>query len=241
MGWLDEQTNNILLDAVLTDTGRAFLAANDGSFAIAKFAFSDDDVDYTIVQKFGRTIGKEKIEKNTPVFEALTNQNQAQKFRIVSLSNPNLLRMPNLSLRGEGFDATNTILSMDRRESTQRAITVSQVLVDEDTIDVELRDQAFLVEMNNLFVQINNTQPDNVDSKNKAQYLLTRDDTTTPKGGSTLTFTCALKNITNEQFTVYGNSTDKNTIQSFIRVSGLQSGSVKEFTVNITRTTTSGT
>ena len=79
MGFLDGSTNNIILDAVLTDTGRQFLARNDGSFSIHKFALGDDEVNYNIIQKFGRTVGKEKIEQNTPIFEALTNPNHAQK------------------------------------------------------------------------------------------------------------------------------------------------------------------
>ena len=237
MGWLDHSTNNIILDAVLTDIGREFLARNDGSFNIVKFSLSDEDVDYSIIKKYGRTVGKEKIEKNTPVFEAITNQEQAQKYRCVSVSNPNLLRLPNLTLTGDGFDSSNTVLSMDRRESTQRNITVTQTIQGVDTIDVELRDQAFMIEMNNLFLEIQNSQPDTIDTKNSAQYLLTRAATSNAKGGSSLTFTLALKNITNEQFTVYGNTSDKNTIQTYVKVSGLQSGAVKEFTINITRVT----
>ena len=34
MGFLDHSTNNIVVDAVLTDTGRRLLARNDGSFQI---------------------------------------------------------------------------------------------------------------------------------------------------------------------------------------------------------------
>ena len=83
MGYLDHSTNNIIVDAVLTDIGREFLARNDGSFSIVKFALGDDEVDYTMIQKFGRTVGKEKIEKNTPVFEAQTNANLALKYKAV--------------------------------------------------------------------------------------------------------------------------------------------------------------
>ena len=53
MGYLDHSTNNIIVDAVLTDIGREFLARNDGSFSIVKFALGDDEVDYTMIQKFG--------------------------------------------------------------------------------------------------------------------------------------------------------------------------------------------
>tara|TARA_A100001015_G_scaffold208518_1_gene233326 strand:+ start:4228 stop:4917 length:690 start_codon:yes stop_codon:yes gene_type:complete len=98
MGFLDHSTNNIIIDAVLTDRGRELLAANDGTFTIARYAFGDDEVDYTIIKKFGRTIGKEKIEKNTPVFEAQTVASLALRHPIVSYSDPNLIALPTLSL-----------------------------------------------------------------------------------------------------------------------------------------------
>ena len=41
MGFLDHSTNNIILDAVLTDTGRFRLSKGDGSFKVAKFALGD--------------------------------------------------------------------------------------------------------------------------------------------------------------------------------------------------------
>ena len=65
MGFLDNSTNNILIDAVLTDSGRRALALNNGSFSIVKFALGDDEVDYTIIKKYGTTVGKEKLIKNT--------------------------------------------------------------------------------------------------------------------------------------------------------------------------------
>ena len=53
MGFLDHSTNNIIVDAVLTDVGRQALARNDGSFSIFQFALGDDEVDYNIVKQFG--------------------------------------------------------------------------------------------------------------------------------------------------------------------------------------------
>ena len=67
MGFLDHSTNNIIVDAVLTDIGRAALSRNDGSFSIYKFALADDEVDYTKIQQYGRTVGKENIEKNPQI------------------------------------------------------------------------------------------------------------------------------------------------------------------------------
>ena len=71
MGYLDGSTNNIILDAVLTDVGRQFLARNDGSFSIHKFALGDDEVNYDVISKYGRTVGKEKIEK---ICESMTDE-----------------------------------------------------------------------------------------------------------------------------------------------------------------------
>ena len=236
MGFLQGDTNNIILDAVLTDKGREFLARNDGSFSVVKFAPGDDEVDYTIIQKFGRTVGKEKIEKNTPIFEALTNGSLAQKYRMISLSNPNLIRLPILSFTGQGVDTTNNLLSIGKTTQNTRRITVTQEIEDETTIDVELRDQAFIIEMSNLFLQIGGGAPDSVDGQQRATYLLTRDPGETSTGGSQLTFEIITKSITEAQFQIYGAPSNKNIINTFVRISGIQSGAVKEFQVQINKT-----
>ena len=46
MGFLQGDTNNIILDAVLTDTGRKFLSQNNQSFKVSKFALGDDEINY---------------------------------------------------------------------------------------------------------------------------------------------------------------------------------------------------
>jgi len=50
MGFLDN-SGDIILDAVLTDTGRMRLAQGDGSFKIVKFALGDDEIDYSLYDK----------------------------------------------------------------------------------------------------------------------------------------------------------------------------------------------
>ena len=82
MGFLDHSTNNILVDAVLTTEGRESLA--DGTFDISFFAFGDDEIDYSVIKQYGKTVGKEKIEKNTPIFEALTNSSVALKYQLLN-------------------------------------------------------------------------------------------------------------------------------------------------------------
>lgn len=236
MGVLDSTTNNILIDVVLTDTGRQFLARNDGSFDIVKFAVADDEVNYNIVKQFGRTVGKEKIEKNTAVLEAQTNGNLALKYRCISISNPNLIRLPSLSLTGEGLDSTSTVVSMSRVSNTTRRIQVTQTIQDEDSIDVELRDQIFILTLDNQFLEIAGQAPDDVDFQRRATYMVTRDAGETALGGSQLTFTLQVKSISDAQFTIFGQRGNKNLIRSFVKISGAQSGAVKEFEIQISKT-----
>lgn len=236
MGFLDQSTNSILLDSVLTDYGRQALSRNDGSFSVVKFAVSDEEVDYSIITKYGRTVGKEKIEKNTPVFEAITNQNYAQKYRLVSLSNPYLIRLPNFTLEGAGVDSSSDTVSMGRLYTKSATLTVTQTVTNESSIDNELRDQSFIVEVNNSFLQIAKSRPNNIDGQQRARYILTRAPVETSLGGSTVTFTLQVKSLTEAQFQVFGSTSNKNRITTYVRVTGVQSGAVKEFRVNIDKT-----
>lgn len=233
---MDNSTNNILLDAVLTDAGRQALARNDGSFSVVKFSFSDEEVDYSIITKYGRTVGKEKIEKNTPVFEALTNQGYAQKYHLISISNPFLIRLPILALDGTGVDSATSVVSMGRLLTKTATLTISQTIQNESSIDIELRDQAFIVEVNNNFLQILKSRAASIDGNQRAKYILTRSPVETALGGSTVTFTLQVKSITEQQFQVFGTTNDKNRITTYVRVTGIQSGAVKEFRVNIDKT-----
>jgi hypothetical protein len=235
MGFLDHTTNNIILDAVLTDSGRQALARNDGSFSFVKFAFGDDEVDYSIIPKFGRVVGKEKIEKNTPVFEGLTNQNFSQKARMVSISNPNLVRLPTLGITGENL--ANDIVSLGATLTKSSTITISQTIQNEDSIDAELRDQGFEVSLNNDFLQIQGQVPDIIDGTKTATYILRRDPTETSVGGSRLTLTLVVSSISAAEFTVFGTANNKNLIRTFVKIKGVQSGAVKEIEVQINKTT----
>ena len=234
MGFLDHSTNNIILDAVLTDKGRQLLARNDGSFSIIKFALSDDEVDYSIIQQFGRTVGKEKVEKNTPILEAVTRGNIAQKFRLRSISIPNLIRLPEITLDGVTSD-TVTLNIVNTRSSTP---TIKQTIGGDQLVPVELVDQVFRVQMNNLFLQISGVRPISINSENIATYLLTRTsalDTVT--GGSSIAPTILVKSsLTTTLFNTYGVAGDKTTIRTYVTVSGQQSGASKNLLVKINKT-----
>jgi hypothetical protein len=234
MGFLDHSSNNLILDAVLTDVGRQFLARNDGSFSLHKYALGDDEVNYGIIAKYGRTVGKEKIEKNTPIFEALTNQAHSQKYRLVSVSNPNLLRLPTLSLSGDSnVDALNNIVTLGRNAQKTATLTVEQTIKNETTIDVELRDQTFIIEVPNIFIQVLRQTPENIDGQQRATYIMTRSPTENAFGGSSVQLTLSVKSLTDSLFTVYGTTANKAKIKAYIKITGVQSGAVKDVAIII--------
>ena len=110
MGFLDHSTNNIIVDAVLTDVGREKLAsATSATNFIAQYAFADDEIDYTMIKKYGTVVGKEKIEKNTPVFEASTNAELGVKYYLSTSSNP-IVAQPTLSAVLSKSSLSRTVL-----------------------------------------------------------------------------------------------------------------------------------
>jgi len=99
MAFLDN-SGDIILDAVLTDTGRARLAKGDGTFKITKFAFGDDEIDYSSYDG-NNASGSAYYDLEilqTPIFEAFTNNTSTMKSKLLSLTNNNLLYLPILQL-----------------------------------------------------------------------------------------------------------------------------------------------
>jgi len=241
MGFLDQATNNIIMDAVLTDKGREFLARNDGSFSIYKFAAADDEIDYTIIPQFGRTVGKEKITKNTPVTEAQTNGLLDLKYKLVSISNPNLIRMPNLSLASP----TSTTIAMTKGQGSVaiQTVVIEQDIVNENTMDVELVDGLFLVTAHADFVRVSqgtNNRTSTMTAINESSdriksYLVPRDSTLTQKNGAKLTLNLLTKPISDQQFEIYGNYSNKSQITTYVEVQGIASGERITLQVNISK------
>ena len=99
MGFLDN-SGDIILDAVLTDTGRHRLARGDGSFQVAKFALGDDEIDYNLYDK-NHPSGSAYYDieiLQTPVLEAFTNNMSTMKSKLVSISKTNILYLPVIKL-----------------------------------------------------------------------------------------------------------------------------------------------
>ena len=99
MGFLDN-SGDIILDAVLTDTGRMRLAKGDGSFKIDKFALGDDEIDYGLYDK-NNASGSAYYDLSilqTPVLESFTNNMSSMKSRLLTINDNDLLYLPVIRL-----------------------------------------------------------------------------------------------------------------------------------------------
>jgi len=227
MGFLDHSTNNIIVDAVLTDLGRQALARNDGSFSIYQFALGDDEVDYGIIQEFGRTVGKEKIEKNTPVMEALTIGSLGLKHPLVSIANEFLTHMPTLTLT-----AKNNPITFDRK--TNVSINTLEIEIASQTgttIEYDLADPEIMIEMNHIFLGIVGESPDIRYTDNIAVYRFSTDQSAT---GDSISARIPIKLNTFPQSTFNTYSVSGSTyIRTYIKVIGINSGLTKTIEVRI--------
>jgi len=111
MAFLDN-SGDIILDAVLTDTGRARLAKGDGTFKITKFALGDDEIDYSLYNK-AHASGSAYYDleiMQTPLLEAFTNNTSSMKHKLISLPRTNLLFLPEIKLNTV-FDANASMVT----------------------------------------------------------------------------------------------------------------------------------
>ena len=151
MAFLDN-SGDIILDAVLTDTGRARLAAGDGSFKIVKYAFADDEIDYAKYDKTQTNSNLYDIEiLKTPILEAFTNNTSTMKSKLVSISRNNLLYMPITrinELNQGGGTAMNSNLA---QASGSFVVTVDETTDDyfNDNVTEANRDGLFFGILNN--------------------------------------------------------------------------------------------
>lgn len=232
MGFLDNSNANIIVDAVLTDLGRQLLAANDNSFSIRRFSFGDDEVDYGIITRFGLSVGKEKIEKNTPVFEAQTNVDLALKYNCVSISAIALTAYPSLSLSSTSgatisSSAVNLVASSASTGYTQVQV-IQNPATNQSSVSAELAEDLFFIKVNRRFLAINApvevSQPNGVDVYEIVSVV-----------GTSPTASFNLRTIltnTSTDFTTYGNGS---SIVTPVRIIGARSGITTDLTITITK------
>ena len=258
MGFLNHSTNNIIIDAVLTERGRELLSKNDGTFKITQFSFGDDEVDYTNITKYGKIIGKEKIEKNTPIFEASTNENIALKNKLINLGSANvrILYLPFL----ESFSDANATTALPKvtliygsastsSTNKEKAVFVRTNISTETTnttLDSSIIDTTFIVKVNSeiLDLKLEGSSavltPVDIDQNKIATYRLTinpsalTDATKRSQGLRQASFFATLKStLTSDTFSKFGRSGDATKIDTTIQIIGNKSNATKVIPVQI--------
>jgi len=131
MGFLDN-SGDIILDAVLTDTGRMRLAA--GEFNITHYAFGDDEINYALYRNSNHAGGAHPSGSayydlsilQTPILEAFTDNTANLRSRLVTYTDLTHIYLPILKLN-EAFD------SSARNTDTAQANAKFVIAVDEET------------------------------------------------------------------------------------------------------------
>lgn len=242
MGYLDHSTNNIILDAVLTDYGRQRLATANSAFNVTHYSLGDDEVDYRLIKKYGRTVGKEKIEKNTPIFEALTNQSIALKYTLIGRENDgtslSTIYLPVLK--------TNSTIALTKTTNTSTSVKVDLYYnnVTGAAVPAEVIQTVYKIKVSDRFFTIESpvggtlTQADiarNLVNAGDPNRIATYTFTTSSSTQTSITFSIRAKNIDNTTLSVYGKRIDSTSstrqISSYITVVGERHGCTLEIPV----------
>ena len=145
MAFLDN-SGDIILDAVLTDTGRMRLAKADGSFKIVKFGLGDDEINYERYQ-LNHASGSAYADLEllqTPILESFTNNASLMNSKLVTIPRKNLLYLPVLETNQVFSNATalnsetnNFVIAVDSDTQTEfetdnSGVSINGILFGED-------------------------------------------------------------------------------------------------------------
>lgn len=136
MAFLDN-SGDIILDAVLTDSGRLRLARGDGSFKIVKFALGDDEINYNLYNKLLPDPNKDLEIMQTPVLEAFTNNTSMMKSKLITITRTDLLYLPVIVLNpelGVAKNGTAGAILVTSDETTTNNMTVGDYLNGYDVV-----------------------------------------------------------------------------------------------------------
>lgn len=146
MGYLDN--TSITVDAILTKKGRELLARGQNEFQITQYALADDEIDYDLWNPdhpLGTAYYGVVIE-NLPLIEALPDETQMMRYKLVSLPKSSQ-RIPVISSGGtigtigggESVNLRPTTLNFSGGNST---FGYTCILSDSDAADLTVVQQA---------------------------------------------------------------------------------------------------
>lgn len=232
MGYNDNSLD-FYIDATLTDVGREKLARNDGSFAVTRYRFADDEIDYRYWNDLTGSDNKDDKILDSPIFEAFTNETIALKYPCVTIRNATLQYMPIMNANPA------SVALKDRTDSTgggtpvtvSQQTTKSQVIIPPELVDVN-----YVVWVDNDLLYIPNETPTSVSKYGTGKYVIPADSgKTTATNGTQCTFTLRVQTLPSEVFDILAGATaaKPRTITTTVRVYGVQSGLNVDIPVSI--------
>lgn len=229
MGWLsaDYVNGTVIVDAVLTDKGREFIARGDGSFNPTKWTVSDDEIDYTLWDAASPG-AEDAVIITTPILEGFINEQFSLKYPAISCDVPNLRYLPVTSTEPSS-------ISKYYRDAIKNAflITVVQKMITNDvaSIPTSIWDPSWIVEMDDdlLYAQADLT---NISAYNRANYIIPTTSTSISNVNQGVV-NIRTREVTSNMWSVYGSGTSPNrTILTKVKFTGINSGLM--VTINIT-------
>lgn len=141
-----DNSNDILLDVVLTDAGRQRLARGDRSFRIVKFALADSEIDYRNYD-LNNAGGSAYFDLNilaTPCFQAFTNNTSCMKYKLVSYARNDLLYLPVIKVStnlgpGAGTYSSSGYYMVTCNEDTITSLGIGSGIIDGQTAQTAQR------------------------------------------------------------------------------------------------------
>ena len=131
MAFLDN-SGDIILDAVLTDLGRRRMA--QGNFRVTKYAFGDDEIDYSLYDK-NHPSGSAYFDLEilqTPLFEAFASSDVGISYGLSSYGKTDLLYLPEIKINEKTNDqavqTTSGIIYLAANVETATALKGSSAL-----------------------------------------------------------------------------------------------------------------
>jgi len=135
MGFLDN--SSVTVDAILTKKGRELLAQGRDKFQITQFALADDEVDYELWNP-AHSLGSDYygiVIENMPVIEAITDENYAMKYKLLSLPK-STTRLPYISVSPSSLTldegANNSLIAVTTKNGGNESLGYTAILLNSD-------------------------------------------------------------------------------------------------------------
>jgi len=169
-----DNSGDIILDAVLTDTGRKRLA--EGNFKISRFALGDDEINYALYDK-NHASGSAYYDLEilqTPVLESFTQTNASIQHGLLTMR-PDLLYMPTLATNDKSRLSSKSAVSATGSiyYVAANAETFTEIVSSSAFADVRYALQANSVTTNVIFIESGMNTTELADtSTNRSAYII---------------------------------------------------------------------